>query len=231
MADISKPIAWPSGAWKMLKKIIQAWYTVEDGGGEISQKEVAQRAGIQASRLSMNKPFLRAIGVIESEGIALTDEGKRLGLGLANDNELVVAQALQNLVRTNPLLKGLWATIRARKSLDTASFEAEVLLQTKQGRGSDYFGTGVNVLEDILVESGLVVRADNGLRSVANESFERIESAIVESDEANKRNPEFNRIPIPVSPGAVWYVEVGRAASEAEIQTFLNVPKMIFGIK
>ena len=140
MPETPKPIVWPNGAWKTLKKIIRAWHTVEGSGGEVTQRQIATIAKIQPSRLSVNKPFLQAIGILEAEGV-LTAEGKELGLGLTNDNERVTKQALQKIVKANPILRQLLDVIRGGGPTDEHDFEARVLVITKQGGQSANFNT------------------------------------------------------------------------------------------
>src|SRR6266852_3436803 len=165
MADTSKtPLSWPTGSWAVLKKIIRAWYTAEDGGGEWTQRTVAELANVQASRVSMNKAFLQAIGIVQSEGIALTDAGKSLGLGLSNENARVIQQALQQIVRENFTLRHLLRIVHARGTIDREGFEAEIVILTKQGRETPGFVAGLGVLEDILTESGLIEMSDNSFR-------------------------------------------------------------------
>ena len=236
MADASRSITWPAGAWKMLKKIVRAWYTAEESGNEITQRAVAQIAGVQPSRLSMNKPFLQSIGIVEMEGIRLTEEGKQLGLGLAHDNERVAKQALQSIIKANPVLRQLLDVIRGRGPTDREDFEAQVVMITKQGAQGDYFGTGVGVLEDILLESGLVVLADNSLRPTrdtgrgdenhkAPETPQRI---VVEKSDVMSASG-LRRIPIAVSAIDVWYVEVANDPDKVLLERFIEMQKLIFG--
>lgn len=232
---VRPPLTWPSGAWKMLKKLVRAWYTAEESGDEITQKAIAQIAGIQPSRLSMNKPFLQSIGIIETEGIRLTKEGKQFGLGLTHDNERVAREALQAIVKVNPILKQLLDVIRGRGPTDKEEFEAQVVMITKQGRNSDYFGTGVGVLEDMLLESGLVAMADNSLRPTRdvvpaeeNHKAQIISQANLGEKTGSIGSSALRRIPIPVSTTTIWYVEVDEEPDESSLEKFIDMQKLIF---
>jgi hypothetical protein len=229
MADAQKTLVWPNGAWKTLKRIIRAWYTVEESGGELTQKAIAGIAKVQPSRLSVNKPFLQAIGIVQAEGITLTDEGKQLGLGLANDNERVAKQALQSIVKANPILRQLLDVIRGRGPTDKGDFEAQVVLITKQGRQTDYFGTGVGVLEEILLESGLVAMVDNSLRPTTNTEVKE-EPKDGPGLNANKV-PRLRQIPIAVSASKIWFIQIDENPDEAEIVRFIEMQKLIFSLK
>jgi hypothetical protein len=235
MADQSKPqsLMWPAASWKSLKKIVRAWYTAESSGDVVTQRDIAKVGGLQASRVSANKPFLQAIGIIEPEGIALTEGGRQLGLGLTTENARIIQQALQTIVQTNALLKHLWNAVRGRGTTDAADFEAHVVLLTKLGPDSDYFSTGVNVLRDVLLESELVGMAENnGLRPNIRELKEEPQDSLqggtkpVTSDAAGLR-----QIPIAVSPSKVWFIQIDENPDEAEIVKFIEMQKLIFSLK
>lgn len=225
-------LIWPSASWKALKKIIRAWYAAESSGLGMTQRDIAKAGGLQPSRVSANKPFLQTIGIIETEGISLTDGGKQLGLGLETENERVTQQALQTLVRTNLLLKQLWNVIRARGITDAADFEAQVVLLTKLGSDSDYFSTGVNVLRDLLLESGLVgMSENNGLRPNIVDLKEEVKDSLQGEAKADTGNAGLRKIPIAVSPSKVWFVQIDENPNDAEITKFIEMQRLIFSLK
>jgi hypothetical protein len=242
MADIPKaPIVWPNGAWKMLRKIIRAWYAAEDRGSEMTQRTIANIANVQASRVSMNKAFLQAIGIVQTEGIALTETGKSLGLGLYNENELVAQQALQKLVKENPILRELWDIIRGRGTIDKADFEAQVVIITKQGKSSPGFTTGVGVLEDILLESGMIDMSGNTFRPTRIDPVEHVreqlkvspkeeEVNLVASNKIGLNKQGLRQVPIPISASTVWFIEVAESPAEEDLNKFIEVQRLIFGI-
>ena len=232
MPDTSKaPLSWPSGSWRVLKRLVRAWYTAEDGGGEWTQRTVAKLANVQPSRVSVNKAFLQGIGIVQAEGVALTEAGKALGLGLSNENARVIQQALQQIVRDNSILKQLLDIVRGRGTIDKEGFEAEVLLLTKQGRDNSGFTTGVGVLEDILLESGLVGMSDNALRPTKTEVKDEPQVSKDEPRQDGSKKPGLHQIPIPVSAARVWYIEVAENPEEGEIDKFIEMQKLIFGKK
>jgi hypothetical protein len=236
MADTPKiPFAWPIGSWSLLKKIIRAWYTAESEGGEWTQRTVAKISNLQPSRVSVNKAFLQTIGIVQAEGIALTDAGKNLGLGLSNENARVTQQALQRIVTENSILKQLLSIVRGRGTIDTEGFEAEVLLLTKQGRDTPGFSTGVGVLEEILLESGQVGKSENTLRPLQTQSKDeplppKHEEPRQPGREAEGRIPGLRQIPIPVSASTIWYIEVAENPEANEIDKFIEMQKLIFGV-
>jgi len=237
MADTPKvSFAWPAGSWRVLKKIIRAWYAAQADGGEWTQRTVAKMADIQPSRVSANKAFLQAIGVVQIEGIALTDAGKNLGLGLYNKNARVIQQALERIITENSILKQLLSIVRGRGTIDREGFEAEVLLLTKQGRHTPGFSTGVGVLESILLESNMVGMSDNTFRPLTNEPSGELPLPKHHEPKPNGQPPEgkmagLRQIPIPVSASTIWYIEVGENPQDSEIDKFIEMQKLIFGVK
>ena len=225
---------WPKNSWTVLQRIIRAWYAAEEGGAEVTQKKIADMAGVQPSQVSINKAFLQDIGIIQKEGIALTEAGKRLGVGLSNENQRAVQQGLQQLIRDSWILKDLLDLIRGRGSLNESDFEIEVSLRTRQGKGNLGFTIGVSVLQDILTNSGLIGIEGNVMRPNKGQIEE--EKKILPKDASQAiaiLGPEsgLRRIPIPVSASSVWYIQVGDNPEEGEIDKFIEMQKLIFGKK
>ena len=103
---------------------------------------------------------------------------------------------------------------------------------TKQGKASDYFGTGVSVLEDILMDSGLAGMSDNGLRPTTTElKVEPKDSLTGEQRAEPNKMPGLKIIPIPVNASAIWYIQVPDSFEEVEIDRFIEMQKLIFGRK
>src|SRR5437867_69889 len=212
MAEITKrKYQWPKNSWTILDKIVRAWYTAEHGASEVTQKKIAEIAGVQQSQVSSNKPFLQSIGIVEAEGLSLTDAGKRLGLGLSNANIGMVQQGFQQVIKEDPVLRDLVDIIRGRGSLKLKDFSDEICLRTN-GKNEAGFATGTSIFTAILTNSGLVELTGDTLRPLK----QRIE------EEAQRREPEpsrkskleeptaigLKRIPIAVSTSSVWWIEV-----------------------
>lgn len=226
--------SWPRGSWELLKRIVRAWYAAEEGGGEITQRKIAQLANIHPSQLSLNKAFLQGVGIVEAQDIALTEAGRNFGLGLYKENERVQKQGLQKIVRQCSVLKHLLDVIRGRGSVEKAEFEAELTLITKHGNSTPGFTIGVGVLQDILRESGLIEVSADILRPAKDES-EGDKAPLPKEGAAAIGNENshvgLRKIPIPVSASAVWFIEVGENPGEAEVENFIEVQKRIFAKK
>lgn len=237
MAEANKAsFSWPKGSWTMLKKMIRAWYAVEESGGEISQKQVAKIANLQQSQISVNKAFLQSVGIVQAEGIVLTSAGKNLGLGLYNENERVAQEGLKRIIRECAVLKELADIIRGRGIIDEKGFEAELALLTKQGKKNPGFSLGLTVLQEMLTDSGLVEQSsDHSLRSIKGEIANGGKEAATEERREITRIetsiPGLRKIPVPVSATSVWYVEVAENPGEGELEKFIEMQKLIFGSK
>jgi len=223
------PYPWPRNSWTILSKIIRAWFSVETGGSEVTQKRIAEVAKVQQSQVSTNKAFLQAIGIVSKDGTSLTEAGKRLGIGLYNENEGMRRQGFDLIIKATPILKDMLEIVRGRGSLKTDDFYDEVALRI--GGKSEGFVTGTAILLQILTLSGAVEIGDNTIRPSKNH-------APVQTFDSEKENPPainkpsstgLNRIPIAVSTNSVWYIEVGEKPTPEEVQKFLDMQKLMFG--
>jgi hypothetical protein len=231
---LTPQVAWPKGSWELQKRIIRAWYAAGDGGSEFTQRKVAQLGNVQPSQLSVNKPFLQSVGIVETQGVALTEAGRDFGLGLFKENKHIQKQALQRIVQQSALLKHLLDVIRGRGTVDKDEFEAEITLTTKQGSSTPGFATGVAVLQDILRESGLIEVSGDNVRPAQDETKEETKSLLkVESASSDGKYgiTGLRKIPIPVSASSIWFVEVDENPSEGEIEKFIEMQRLIFAKK
>ena len=227
MAEL--PYPWPKNSWTILSKIIRAWYSVETSGGEVTQKRIAEVAGVQQSQVSTNKAFLQALGIVSPEGTSLTEAGKRVGIGFYSDNESMTRQGLGQVIKANPLLKDMLDIVRGRGSLKVGDFYDEIALRI--GGKTDGFVTGTAILAEILGRSGTVYITDNTLRPSRVGTLEQAEETGKEKDLLDKQSsaPGLKRIPIPVTTNSVWWVEVAEQAKPEEVQKFLEMQKLMFG--
>jgi len=225
-------IQWPRNSWAILTKIIRAWYTAEQGDGDITQRKIADIAGVQPSQVSTNKAFLQAIGILTSDGSSLTEAGKRIGIGISGDNESMLREGLQLVIKGNALLSHMLDVIKGRGELKVKSFSDEIAL--RMNGKTDGFATGVTILQEILVSSGSIELAGDTLRPLRGRIEERYRDPENGGEKFKPQKPSdlgLKRIPIPVSTSSVWWVEVGEAPKEGEIDKFLEMQKLMFGTK
>jgi|ERR1700676_271176 hypothetical protein len=227
MAELQYP--WPRNSWAILTKIIRAWYTAEQGGGEVTQKKIAEIAGVQQSQVSTNKAFLQAIGIVNPEGISLTEAGKRIGIGLHNENEGMRQQGLQLIIKGNQLLRDMLDIIKGRGGLKTRDFSDEIALRI--GGKTEGFVTGITILQEILVGSGLIEVVADTLRPLKGRTEERHLEPESKGEKLSPERPSesgLKRIPVPISTNSVWYIEVGEKPTPEEVQKFLEMQKLMF---
>jgi hypothetical protein len=219
---------WPKNSWTILSKIIRAWYSV-DTSGEVTQKKVAEVAGVQQSQVSTNKAFLQAIGILSPDGTSLTEAGRRLGNGLYNENESMTRQGLEQVIKSTPLLRDMLDIIRGRGALKVDDFYSEVDLRV--GARTDGFVTGTAILVQLLELSGTVEVRDNTLRPMKLISAEYTQDSERQKNGIPQKSPSpgLNRIPIAVSTNSIWWIEVGESPKPEEIQKFLEMQKLMFG--
>jgi hypothetical protein len=224
-------IQWPKNSWAILTKIIRAWYTVEQGSGEVTQKKIAEIADVQQSQVSTNKAFLQAIGILTPDGSSLTEAGKRIGIGISGDNESMLREGLQLVIKSNTLLSHMLDVIRGRGELKVKNFSDEIAL--RMNGKTDGFATGVTILQEILVSSGSIELVGDTLRPLFSRTEERYREPGNGGEKFNQKppGPGLKRIPIPVSTSSVWWVEVGDTPVEGEIDKFLEMQRLMFGTK
>jgi hypothetical protein len=226
MAEVQFP--WPRNSWAILTKIIRAWYSVETGGGEVTQKKIAEVAGVQQSQVSTNKAFLQAIGIVGKEGVSLTEAGKRVGIGLYSENESMKRQGFEQIIKSNALLRDTLDIIRGRGSLKVSDFYDEIALRL--GGKTEGFVTGTAILQEVLTLSGAVEIKDNTLRPLMSNGTEQTQPFEKEKNSIPTKpaNSGLNRIPIAVSTNSVWYIEVGEKPTPEEVQKFMEMQKLMF---
>jgi hypothetical protein len=227
MAEVQFP--WPKNSWNILSKIIRAWYSVETSGGEVTQKRVAEVAGVQQSQVSANKAFLQAIRIISPDGTALTEAGKRLGIGFYSENDSMMRQGLELVIKGTELLSGTLDIVRGRGSLKVDDFFDEIALRI--GGRTEGFVTGTAILLEILQRSGAVEIKDNTLRPSKGVASEQLHQAERESKllPQTPATSSLKRIPIAVSTNSVWWIEVAEEPTSEDVQKFLEMQKLMVG--
>jgi hypothetical protein len=149
----------PSHGWAMVKRIVRAYGAAQDD--ETSNVEsVARLAGVQRPIVSGNNNFLRSIGILEIDKPKLTSLGVKLATGLGLENESITIDALQDLVRITPIFNQLLNTLRARGSMDPATFKGQIILGAGLRPSSPTLAT-IKTLTDLLEESRLIEVRDD----------------------------------------------------------------------
>src|SRR5271170_4728926 len=111
--NMANKLSMPRGSWSQLKKILRAY-------GEVQQVEkptvehVANLAGLARPVVSGNNEFLRELGILSKEENKLTPLGINLAQSLQLEIDELVADALQEIVRSTPTLNQWISVVRAR---------------------------------------------------------------------------------------------------------------------
>jgi hypothetical protein len=120
-------LSMPLGSWESLKKIIRAYGQVE-GYEKPTVEDVAKYAGMPRPVVSSNNNFLREIGVLIEGENKPTPLGSRLAQSLSMENEHLIAETLQEIVRTNPVLNQFVGIVKARRGVKTDLLKGEIAL-------------------------------------------------------------------------------------------------------
>lgn len=155
MAETSKvQLLAPGGSWESLKKIIRAYHAVADVENP-TVEQVAQLAGLQRPVVSGSNNFLRSTGILQEGTNKLTPVATRFATGLGINNQALISNALQEIVKAQDGLSYLVNILRARSTMSLEAFKGEIVLITgldENSRNLQFLKTVV----DLLQESGLV---------------------------------------------------------------------------
>lgn len=161
----------PGHGWTMVKRIVRA-YGAAQADENSNVEGVARLAGIHRPIVSANNNFLRSVGILELEKLKLTPLGVKLATGIGIDNAPLVAEALEEVVRTTPIFYQLLSTLRARGPMETAAFRGQIILAVGLNENSTTLPM-VKTLVDMMEESALIQIRDDKifLGGVADNGF------------------------------------------------------------
>lgn len=230
----------PEASWATLKKIVRAYYAKRNSE-QLTVQEVADAAGLHRPQVSSNNNFLRAFGILESDSNKLTPTGSELALGVTREDEYTVRESLKKLVLSCQPMRRLVEIVEARGELERQSFGTQLQLAMNvdaDDRRLQWAGTILDILEasgSIVVDDDMVrlgKREPSSLEApAASLPHPRHEKVHIVDDLTQKAAPGLHRIPVPVSPGSLWYVEVAEKPEPQEIKKFLDMQKLIFDVK
>jgi len=225
----------PEASWPTLKKIIRA-YHAKRSSENVQVLDVAQAAGLHRPLVSSNNNFLKSVGLLEHDAYRLTPLGTELGVGISRNDADTVREALRKIVEGCAPLNGLVETLEARGELSVEAFESQVLLAldlSENDRRVRWIGTLLDLLSEadrIVVEGGMVRPLATERRSTRSTPIPLLQTSPSETTQ-NKLTTGFRRIPIPVSAGSVWYVEIAESQKPEELKKFLSMQRLIFDVK
>jgi hypothetical protein len=239
MADDSAKLIVPGGSWEMVKKIVLAYQAVDDQDSP-SVETVAEIAGKARPLVSSCNSFLRSIGLLRLDENKLTPIGLELATGVSLENDSIVNDALQKVVRESPPLARLVAIIRARGSMKLEAFRGHVILVaglSKDSRTLPYIRT----ILDLLEESGLLSIDDDtvSLRRLADGSRDNSEASRAERESNVSIEMEREDIPtapkgyiptpFPLGPNRLAYLSLPGDWNTKELPKLLKMIELAFG--
>ncbi len=229
-----KQLSMPNASWTVLKRIIRAYGAVQDEDSP-TVEAVAKLAGMLRPVVSGNNNFLREIGVLLPEKNKLTELGARLAMGLGTENESLLSQTLQDLIRTNPILSQFVNLIRARGSMKVELLKAEIALAGGLNDKSRQLPF-IKAIVDLLQESKLIqvnedlVRGE-GATPTQTQPMEIHESAVRTSPRASQLYFAQNgsQIPLPLGPTRLAYIQLPDDWTAKELPKLIKILQIALG--
>lgn len=160
----------PGHPWPMVKRIVRA-YGASQSDENSTVQSVADLANVQRTVVSGNNNFLRSIGVLEIDNNRLTPLGVKLATGIGIENASLIAEAIQEVASTTPILNRLLSTLKARGPMEADAFRGQVILLAGLNQNSPTL-KNVKTLIDMLEEGELIESRDNKVLLVANRSVD-----------------------------------------------------------
>ncbi len=223
-------LSMPTSSWSVLKQIIRAYGQVGDAE-KPTVDSIAEYAGLPRPTVSANNNFLRDIGIVSKEENKPTPLGAKLAATLAMENEALVTEALQELVRANPALNQWVGMVRARGSMKFDFLKGTIALAgglTEKGKQTI---TGKAII-DLLQESKLIQINDDTIKAGSGDSSGTPEEPKPPSNEPERRSParfyggggeEMSRIPLPLGPTRLAYVELPKDWTAKELPKLIKL--------
>jgi hypothetical protein len=205
-----KILALPGSSWETVKKIIRAFYAVQNE--ETPKLEaIARYAALPRPVVSMNNNFLRSVNIVRGDQWKLTDIGIRYVTALQMNNASMAQETLADIVRSNPLLNQLLMLLLARGEMKADTFKAEALLRltiAPNERQAQF----VKPVFDMLEDAGLI-RVDGDTISLANMSGlspkREIKPITMESIfPTSPEPPPSGELPILLGPNRIVYLRL-----------------------
>jgi hypothetical protein len=218
---MANKMSMPRGSWSQLKKIVRAYGAVHDAE-KPTVEDVAKLAGLARSVVSGNNEFLRELEILSKEENKLMPLGTKLAHSLQLENDGLVAEALQEIVRANPTLNQWIAMVRARGQVKRDFLEGTIALAVGITEKNKQV-VPVNAILELLQESQLIELTDDaakapsvsvlnshlGLESTENRAQEiKRESVSIRDANAATSEQRKSGIPFALGPSRLVHVQL-----------------------
>jgi hypothetical protein len=154
-------LSMPMSSWSMLKQIVRAYGQVQDAE-KPTVDAVAEIASVQRSVVSANNNFLRDIGIVSREENKPTPLGAKLADTLVMENDALIAETLQEIVRDSATLNQWVGMVRARGSMKVDHLKATIALAG--GITDKSKSIPSNAIIDMLQDSKMIQVNDDTVR-------------------------------------------------------------------
>jgi hypothetical protein len=185
----------PANSWTMVKRIIRAYGAAQEDE-DSNVQSVADLAGMHRPIVSANNGFLRSLGVLDVDKCKLTPLGVKLATGIGLESAPIVAESLQEIAKTTPVLAQLANMLRARGPMDITAFRGQIILTIGLNERSPHLGM-VKTLVELLEESQLIGIRDD--RVFLGGTPPMTDNSFIQPDIINPPNPSDSPKP-PTDP-------------------------------
>lgn len=206
----------PMSSWAMLKQIIRAYGQVENEEKPTVDR-VAEYAAVPRPVVSANNNFLREIGIVSREENKPTELGAKLAATLVMENEALIAEALQEIVKTNSSLNQWVGMVRARGMMKFEHLKGTLALAGAITDKAKQTGPAKAII-DMLQEAKLIQIDGDSIRpaettdKISDEekrTTERLLSKLENSKQTHAEQTDLpSAIPFTLGPTRFVYVQL-----------------------
>jgi hypothetical protein len=228
-------LSMPISSWIALKQIVRAYGEVQEVEKPTGE-DVARIAGLPRTVVSANNKFLREIGIVLPEENKPTELGSRLAAALAMNNDALVSEALQEIVRADTALSRFVGMVRARAPVKVDLIKSEIAIAA----GLKHAGPTKPII-DLLQESKLIRIDDDVIRIAGETPVRKPDAPPVSPNEPMKpespaspngpmgQGQMARGIPLPLGPTRLAYIQLPENWESKELPKLLKLLQIALG--
>ena len=204
-----KLLALPGSSWDTAKKIIRAFYAVQNEENP-KLEGIARYAAVPRPVISMNNNFLRSVGFVRDDQWKLTEKGLRYATALQMNNPSMASETLGELLRANPIINQLLRLLMARGEMKADTFRAELILRLGVSPTDRRVAFVKPLLE--MLQEGELIHIDGDTVNLANmHGLSDKEVYQTQPQPPAPKVPEFapsDGLPLLLGPNRIVYVRL-----------------------